>query len=330
MMARRFLFSVVVFLMVLPLHAGQMQLSLHEGRLVADVDGSVKRVDTEGYVHVAYGEGSRGAWVLTRNGRLFLYCGTGDDFQSYRGFELPIDTVKSFLRMDFDDSGVYILVQHEGKEVPSLHRIGCTTRTLQTRRDVQDFTVVQDRPVLLEKTGDSYQVTYRGTTVPVSLRGRVFIENVADNRLVFCVNGLEKEIIDVVKGVNLYRYGSAVSYAIPVEHNLQCVVTDEVPGSSADKPVFFRIFVNGHDMGRTESGLPEVEKRVRLMVSDNEKLVIQLERWELEGDSGRYRRANNIRQPKPFRLVVHPHRIVEIKMLWDGRQYRVSSSLVRE
>ena len=73
-------------------------------------------------------------------------------------------------------------------------------------------------------------------------------------------------------------------------------VNDFIDSPDKDGRVFYRIFINKEDYGRTTTGLESQRKIYETNLSEN-KHLLHVEKWIL--NNGEYVKANNILQPKP-------------------------------
>ena len=94
-----------------------------------------------------------------------------------------------------------------------------------------------------------------------------------------------------------------------------------------DKRVFFKIFIDKIEMGRTGTGLESQKKSVDLGISSNSHLLV-IEKWILDERASRYVKVNNIDQPKPnflyFDLPEDKKIIVRYNGIREGKaEYRV-------
>ncbi len=76
------------------------------------------------------------------------------------------------------------------------------------------------------------------------------------------------------------------------------VIDSGIDGPSEDRRVFYRIYMNKLETGRTTTGLESQYKTYETSVSPNRHLIM-LEKWALNAEQGEYVKLNNINQLKP-------------------------------
>ncbi len=125
----------------------------------------------------------------------------------------------------------------------------------------------------------------------------------------------------------MYQYSSKYEYLAPEEYNLTIQVADEV-GSEPENldTMFFKVFINGVESGRTDTAPARVQKEFRTLLEPNKKYIIQLERWLLNSVKGRYERVNNILQPKIYQLYMPLNRVILLMVKFNGKEYMYDMS----
>jgi len=98
--------------------------------------------------------------------------------------------------------------------------------------------------------------------------------------------------------------------------------------TSGDRIIFYKIFIDGVEAGRTATGISPVSKVFTADIDSGKYHVITPERWELDRKKEEYVRMNNVYQPKPVKLYIPENRIVKILFFFDGKEYRFSSVFV--
>jgi hypothetical protein len=205
-----------------------------------------------------------------------------------------------------------------------LNRINLNSMETSLIPDVLDYHVDKQDLILLTINGTGIAVTRNETIVPVSLASRdlLRIVEVVNNRMVIITNGEEAEIIDCISGRIVYRYSNKRELQMPEEYNLVVDVKDILGSEQDDRQmVFYKVFIDGTDSGRTDSGLAGLSREYRVKVDANKYHILKLERWVLNAAKGRYERENNIRQPKWEQVYMPLNRIVKIDIILDGKNY---------
>ena len=82
-------------------------------------------------------------------------------------------------------------------------------------------------------------------------------------------------------------------------YNLKVIIyNSDITNPDEDDRCYYRIYVNKIERGRTSTGLESQEKTFEGKVSGKRNLI-SIEKWILDKKRGRYRKVNNVRQPRP-------------------------------
>jgi len=212
-----------------------------------------------------------------------------------------------------------------------LDRININSLQTDRLRDVLDFNVDGRDLIVLAKGGSGIALICNEISVPITLMGEglLRISAVLDGRMVFVTNGDETEIADMRAGRALYRYANNKEFLVPEEYNLVIQATDSRVSEQDDREmIFYKVFVDGIESGRTDSGPASLLREFRVKVDANEYHLLKLERWVLNASKGRYDRENNIRQPQVEHIYLPMNRIVKIFIRFDGKKYFFDASQV--
>lgn len=88
-------------------------------------------------------------------------------------------------------------------------------------------------------------------------------------------------------------------YRVPDKYNLKIVVYNgDITDPSHDRRCYYRVYIDKVEKGRTGTGLESQEKTFETKLRGKRHLFT-LEKWILDTKRGRYRKVNNVRQPKP-------------------------------
>jgi len=211
----------------------------------------------------------------------------------------------------------------------TLERININSMEGDRLKDVLDFHVDGRDLLLLSRGPSGIVLTANEVTVPITIPGEgiLTISAVIDRRVVFVTNGDETEIADMQSGRALYRYANNRELLAPEDYNMVIQAVDSRVSEQNDREmIFYKVFINGNEAGRTDSGPPSLTREFRIKVNANEYHLVKLERWVLNAAKGRYDRENNIRQPRMERFFIPMNRIVKILLQFDGRQYHFNTS----
>ncbi len=251
-------------------------------------------------------------------------------FESELSIELENRTINRF----FATEGVSLILIEEpenGKHL--LYRIDLNSMDTSRIEDVFDAVLIQGILILIQKKTEHeyslYNLNINGKIIPLSLKGNLFFKEIVDNRILFISNGIETEIIDLQGIKNLYLYSSESQYLMPEDFNLIIETSDGNLTKEIKTSVFYKIFIDGNEFGRTETGIPSIAKSFKTMLEPNEYHIINLERWELDKKRERYVRANNIYQPHPLKLFVPANRVLKISIIFDGKSYNFEMTAIK-
>jgi hypothetical protein len=100
---------------------------------------------------------------------------------------------------------------------------------------------------------------------------------------------------------------------------------NDLPTGEKASRVFYKIYCNGQEYGRTEPVLAINQSMIQLNLLAGQYHEIVLERWRLDETSDEYVRDNNIRQPKPVIIYVYPGRVIVVSLTYTGLEYKVVS-----
>ncbi len=208
----------------------------------------------------------------------------------------------------------------------TLYRLNMNDMEVSGVPDVADFHVDGEETVLLMRNDEGgFSVTMNNFSVPLSLEteGRLSIRAFLDGRIVFVTNGEGTELIDLIGGGSLYQYHPGRNYLPPDEYNLAIQAIDETgSGSGMNEMIFYKIYINGVESGRTDTGPAGLNRRFQAHLEANQYHLLALERWVLNPARGRYDRANNIHQPKTQKIYIPRNRTVGIRLIYEGGEYR--------
>ena len=204
----------------------------------------------------------------------------------------------------------------------AVHRITLATMEPLQIPDAIDFFNAGGDLLFLKKVVSGLVVLLNGQSVPLAIKGDVRIQGFVDGRLVFATNGDETEVIDIRTVKSLYQYSSKFEYLQPEDYNLSIQTTDDEGAEPvSNEMLFFKVFVNGAESGRTTTAPARVQKEFKILLEPNKEYIIQLERWALNSAKGRYERANNIFQPKTYQLFMPQNRVMKLTVKYTGKEY---------
>jgi len=226
---------------------------------------------------------------------------------------------------------VHLLIDGEGgDELSVLYSIDLQSGALASRKGVMDFLCADGKMYLLENRQRAIVLAAGVEAADVSLTGNVSFAGSSGGRIAVVANPAgDCEIFDIALMKSVYLFSRDKKYPVPETHNLVVEAVDEyVLGKGAESFVFYKVFIDGAEAGRTNTGLASLPVVFRAMVEPGESHMLRLERWQLDRGREKYVRVNNIRQPEPMRFSLYANRIMKIKFLFDGRNYSTEKGAV--
>lgn len=331
---------IPALLFVLSLHmsaaaaddAGVRHCSVENGKIIIYSGDTVKSIQVEGTI-LGHSRSDNGIYYIStkRDGAAKHSLIGYVDFQTgelkyERALPINLDEfpVKKFT---VAGSTAYILAGSgpSPEAMGMLNRIDINSMTNTRLAGVADFHAQDDFLVVLGKQESAMVLTMNDVSVPVTLSGEgaLRIQVALDNRMVFVTNGEETDIIDLRSGLNIYRYGRDREMQVPGSYNLLVQAEDTQVSEQNDRDmVFYKVYIDGTESGRTDSGPSQLAREFRANIEPNKYHLIKLERWVLNASKGRYDRENNIRQPQIERIYIPMNRIVKLIIEFDSKRYK--------
>ncbi len=308
---------------------------LHEGRLYHHTSDSATPVRIDGRVDAFY-----------QNGRnvVYLRAANGDGRRYYIGIKRPVDTRPSEKEIAFDiapseitrfaanDDAAYILLSGKGdpEKAPFLFTVDLASMSFTRLGGIADFYLAGSSLIRLEKKGKGYSVRSDAGSMPVSVSGVPRFVDCAGGRLLLVAGGDEIEAVDIILMKSVYLFSSTRRVREPKEYNLVVEALDAAGTRRTEKMVFYKIFIDGVNAGRTDSGIAQLPLSCRAMTEPAREHVVRIERWELNRAREKYERVNNIHQPESVKLYIPGDRIIRVGFVFDGKKFAVTQSVVFE
>jgi hypothetical protein len=221
-------------------------------------------------------------------------------------------------RIAFESGAVYICIK-AGDSI--LYRADVNTGLVEQVRGVSDFLMLADSLVILKNDNT---LVYNDCILPLYFSGKPVIKGQIDNRIIFIADDKDTEVIDIKEKRVVYRYSTNVQFAVSSDYTVELTINDLPTGEKASR-VFYKIYCNGQDFGRTEPMLAINRSMIQLNLATGQYHEIIIERWRLDETSDEYVRDNNIRQPKPVVIYVYPGRVIVVSLTYTGLEYKVVS-----
>ena len=220
------------------------------------------------------------------------------------------------------------LTESSGKTDGKLFHAYFDENGIRTTDNIIDAAPLGDSLILLEGFMGGVVINFEGNTIPCGIDARR-ISNTISGQIAVVTDGNVSEIIDIQRGKSVYAFSHGVNFALPESYNLVFESIDTIQSSTGDnKIIFYKIFIDGAEAGRTETGIAPVSKVFTENLEPGKYHVILPERWELDRKKEEYVRMNNVYQPKPVKIYVPENRIIKLLFFFDGKEYKFSSVFV--
>jgi hypothetical protein len=111
-----------------------------------------------------------------------------------------------------------------------------------------------------------------------------------------------------------------LSYKKPEEFDFQLIIKGE-PSLTQTEKIYYRVFIDKEEIGRTSIGIPGEEKSLDAMISPDSH-ILTIEKYQLDERKGKYVKLKNIEQPKPdfFTFSLPGDRIIIINIIDKGAE----------
>lgn len=214
-----------------------------------------------------------------------------------------------------------LIADEKGKR--TLYRIDFNSGKISQKKGIMDVVLYNNIPVILFKSEKGYGVKRNGIKVPLALNDNPKFGNLYEGRILVIVDGGKKELIDLGVMKNIHGFGSGKDDAEISEENLYIEVVDAI-SDKMEVLVFYKVFVNGTDSGRTDTGPAGQIRKYVVKLPEDEYHIVRLERWELNEGKNAYERANNIYQPRPVKIFLSQHRTTKLVIVREKKGYSSS------
>ena len=237
--------------------------------------------------------------------------------------KLPFDKKVSFLKIIFIQNTLYTLVRIKNQKRFLLEFKGDDLQ-LHIHESIYGLALIDGSVCLIQLKDDKPFIIYKNEKIPINIKGQLHIESVKDNRLLYVTGVIDEtsmtEVVDLIKLKSIYLYAQNKEFLLPEKYNIVIntrEVTEDVDDTSI---VFYKVFIDGFEAGRTTSGIRKQKKFFTGKVNLGTH-VVRLEKWKLDRIKKKYKRLNNIDQPKPIEVHVYENRIVEINVIFKNNSY---------
>lgn len=247
-------------------------------------------------------------------------------------FRDNVELIKLYVKDNF----VYILTGNKNseKDERNLFRVDLDSTKIFKKKGVCDVLIEDNLGVLLlEKMEDLFFFNNNGVKVPLKIAGtNISLKQSVDNRIIFISSNQGVELVDMKNNKSIYFYSESESGSTEL---VKPIIKENVIISCVDLGTarlnmgyeYYKIIINGKEVGRTETALPPVQKSFVLTLKAGEYNLIQLERMVLDKDEGVYKRANNVYQPKPLQVLIPRGHYFFLNYKYTGTKYQVEKKL---
>jgi len=298
-----------------------------EGRIREVISREFQKFDIAGRVEYVHERDGIIYYLKSLSSSLFLgYINPGGVGFLYE-WPLPEYLNPAGIKRFFAGQGAGFIVTADSV----LYRLGINDLSLRSRKGVADALLVGGKIALVELSGGACFFNFNGSRLPLTMTGDIIIKNIADDRIVFLTNGRDVELMDLAVMKGIYQYAPGVIYMAPEGYNLVIHAVDEYNGSAQSDErdtVFYKVFVNGAEKGRTDTGPAAVNKTYRDLLDPNMHHLVRFERWTLDRARGKYNRDNNLYQPGPLYLFIPGSRVIQIHLKFNGSRYSFQKSVL--
>ncbi len=210
------------------------------------------------------------------------------------------------------------------------YSIDILTMNVRVTEGVLDAVFNNGDPLLLRKDDSGSSLVSRAGSVLLSISGPLTVDWLIHNRLAIICGNQDTEVVDIVQMKSLTVYSATRKFRRPDQHNVVISMKDQTEICSDKEMIYYRIFVNGFEKGRTETGPPAVEHRAFLNLDVNKLQLIRLERWKLSHRKNMYIRENNVMQPDVMKMQVEENRVILLEGIYNGKDYSFGKKLAVE
>ena len=230
----------------------------------------------------------------------------------------------SIIKFFYTNGSAYIFSKNPDN-VKSVLKINLDNFSESRYNDIEDFSIISGAAWLIEKRNGTYQLKTGNSEIPLVYNNPPQFQSSINDRIVIISDGKIFDFIDISNKKIIYSYNTIKTTPEKDKFNFEISITDE---STPDKDnetarlAFYKIYINGTENGRTESGYAGIEKIFRENLSINTYHTIKIELWELNSGKNKYERANNVRQPSSLKVFIPTGRKIRLKVQFDGTSYK--------
>jgi len=254
---------------------------------------------------------------------------------------LPIDFQNMKIQKTLlKDKSLYLLADESSENnytVRNLYKIELGSGRVFLKREIYDFIFLENGTLaLLEKRDGSWIINNNGVKIYLSLSdSNSSIGELFDNRIMVVFGEKTTEFLDLKINKSVYFYSKYESKKTEliklVDKNNMIISCIDIGVDRVDLGLeYYKIFINGKEIGRTETALPPVKKSFTLTLGSGQYYLIQLQRMILDKKEGVYKKANNVYQPKPMQIFLPNGYLFFLNYKYDGIDYNSEAKLFKK
>jgi hypothetical protein len=217
-----------------------------------------------------------------------------------------------------------------GKRSGTLMLIDINAGSARKLEGVTDFALAGGRLCLLANASSGIVLNVDGKNLPLPVGPSARIVAVVQEWLLVVTDDESTVIADARECRLLAARALKRQLARPAEYNFEFLCADESAAGDPSAAVFYKVFIDGAEAGRTDSGPAGTPRRFRTKLDAAAVHVVKAERWELNRLKEKYERANNINQPTAVKVLVPAGAVLRLDCIMAEGGYRFTSALVTE
>jgi hypothetical protein len=230
------------------------------------------------------------------------------------------------IKFFYVNGSAYIFLKNSAGEKSAV-KINLNDLKTGKYNEIEDFSIISGTPALIEKKNNSYIFKFSNSEIPLIYNNPPHFINSIDDRIIIISDGKIYDFIDIAQKKILFSSKINGNSQVNEKYNFEISITDEsIPENenNSSRFNFYKIYINGTETGRTESGYTGIEKIFNDNLSINAYHTVKIELWELNSGKNKYERANNIRQPSPLKIFISNGRKIRLNVKFDGITYKNS------
>ncbi len=323
--------SVFVILLISIIHTQATERIIHSDNKIFELkESSLKQLNIEPFVKFYSSDSNTICYLQTKNSDSEKFTLGLFDLSENKILiekELPYEWKNLNIIKFFYSNGSAYIFSINPDNVKSVMKINLDDFSESRYNDIEDFSIISGVALLIEKRNGSYQLKTGKYEIPLVYNNPPKFQTNINDRIVIISDGIIYDFIDIISKQNIYSYSISKTTAEKYKFNFEISITDEsIPDKENDSSrlAFYKIYIDGTENGRTESGYAGIEKIFRENLIINSYHSVKIELWELNSGKNKYERANNVRQPSSLKVFIPTGRKIRLKVQFDGTSYKSS------